>query len=162
MLDLVERPLQKEAIRYCRRVTYLRSLLALAFTKRMPLRRLDGSMSQEKRSRTLDAFSSDPSVRVLLLSLRAGGVGLNLVSAQTIYLLDPWWNPAVEEQAVHRIHRIGQVFPVRVKHYVVQNTVEDRILELQKRKSALIKGALGAADDVSKEMRIEDLRLLFS
>lgn len=119
-------------------------------------------MSQSARSHTLSNFSSDPKLRVLLLSLHAGGVGLNLVSAQTVYLLDPWWNPAVEEQAINRIHRIGQAHPVRVKHFVVQNTVEDRILELQKKKSALVKGALGGNDEESKQMRIEDLRALFS
>ena len=141
-LDLVEKPLRAESICFGR---------------------LDGSMSQSARSATLSRFSADPSLRVLLLSLRAGGVGLNLVAAQSIYLLDPWWNPAVEEQAINRIHRIGQAYPVRVKHFVVQNSVEDRILELQKKKSNLVKGALGGGggDEESKAMRIEDLKHLF-
>jgi len=102
-------------------------------------------------------------VRVLLLSLRAGGVGLNLVSAQTVYLMDPWWNPAVEEQAINRVHRIGQAYPVRVKRFLMQQTVEDRILELQTKKSALVQGALGAGSaDENKAMRVEELKWLFS
>ena len=98
----------------------------------------------------------------MLLSLRAGGVGINLVSAQTVYLMDPWWNPAVEEQAINRVHRIGQAYPVRVKRFFMQHSVEDRILELQRKKSALVKGALGAegAED-AKAMRLEDLKFLF-
>ena len=63
----------------------------------------------------------------MLLSLKSGGVGLNLVAAQTVYLLDPWWNPAVEEQAINRIHRIGQRYPVRVKHFMMSDSVEVRI-----------------------------------
>lgn len=142
MLDLVQRPLSDAGIEY---------------------ERLDGSMSQQARSATLARFASDDTVRVLLLSLRAGGVGLNLVAAQTVYLLDPWWNPAVEEQAINRVHRIGQAYPVRVKHLLMQASVEDRIVELQRKKSALVKGALGAADaEEAKAMRVEDLKLLFS
>jgi SNF2 family DNA or RNA helicase len=99
----------------------------------------------------------------MLLSLRAGGVGINLVSAQTVYLMDPWWNPAVEEQAINRVHRIGQAYPVRVKRFFMQHSVEDRILELQKKKSALVKGALGGGQggDDAKAMRVEDLKYLF-
>lgn len=141
MLDLVQRPLEAEGIVY---------------------ERLDGSMSQQARGATLSRFEHDPAARVLLLSLRAGGVGLNLVAAQSVYLLDPWWNPAVEEQAINRVHRIGQVFPVRVKRFLMQHSVEDRILELQKKKASLVKGALGAQDqEEAKAMRLEDLKLLF-
>ena len=100
---------------------------------------------------TLSRFADDPNVVVMLLSLRAGGVGINLVSAQTIYLMDPWWNPAVEEQAINRVHRIGQAYPVRVKRFFMQQSVEDRILELQKKKSALVKGALGGAQDRGRQ-----------
>ena len=102
-------------------------------------------------------------MRVLLVSLRAGGVGLNLVAAQSVYLMDPWWNPAVEEQAINRVHRIGQAYPVKVKRYLMQQSVEDRILELQSKKSALVKGALGGTSaEESKAMRVEDLKWLFS
>lgn len=141
MLDLVQRPLDDESIGY---------------------ERLDGSLSQQQRSHALERFSDEPSVRVLLLSLRAGGVGLNLTAAQTVYLIDPWWNPAVEEQAIDRVHRIGQAYPVRVKRLLMQESVEDRIMLLQAKKTAMIKGTLGAADEDAKAMRLEDLKMLFS
>merc|ERR1719231_1817968 len=111
-----------------------------------------------QRSATLARFSEDDRVQVMLLSLRAGGVGLNLVAAQTVYLMDPWWNPAVEEQAINRVHRIGQCFEVRVKRFLMQHSVEDRILELQRKKSALVKGALGGQGaEEAKKMKVEDL-----
>ena len=120
-------------------------------------------MAQPARAATLHRFATDDSTRVLLLSLRAGGVGLNLVAAQTVYLLDPWWNPAVEEQAIDRVHRIGQPYAVRVKRFIVQHTVEDRILALQAKKTAMVKGALGARDpSETKAMRLEDLKFMFS
>ena len=142
MLDLVQRPLEAAELRF---------------------ERLDGKLSQPARASVLKRFAARDGPRILLLSLRAGGVGLNLVAAQVVYLMDPWWNPAVEEQAINRVHRIGQAYPVRVKRFVVQHSVEDRILELQKKKSALVKGALGGASaEEAKAMRVEDLKWLFS
>ena len=88
--------------------------------------RLDGSMTAEERRKALRRFREERGVRVLLLSLKAGGVGLNLTAATRVYLLDPWWNPAVEEQAINRIHRIGQRYPVRVKHFMMSDSVEVR------------------------------------
>ena len=87
----------------------------------------------------------------MLVSLRAGGTGLNLTAADHIFLLDPWWNPAVEDQAADRAHRIGQSRPVVVHRIVAQNTVEERILELHARKRALSELALGG------ELRAEGL-----
>ena len=84
------------------------------------------------------------------------------VSAQTLYLLDPWWNPAVEEQAINRIHRIGQCYPVRIKRFLMQHSVEERIMELQRKKEALAKGTLETSKDEAKAMRLEDLKSLFS
>ena len=142
MLDLIQRPLEHADIEY---------------------ERLDGSVSQPQRQATLQRFADNQNVRVLLLSLRAGGVGLNLVAAQTVYLMDPWWNPAVEEQAINRVHRIGQAYPVRVKRFLMQHSVEDRIIELQRKKSALVKGALDAQGaQEAKAKRVEDLKWLFS
>lgn len=142
MLNLVEQPLDAEGLQY---------------------ERLDGKLSQQARSVALRRFASRDGPRILLLSLRAGGVGLNLVAAQTLYLLDPWWNPAVEEQAVNRIHRIGQRYPVRIKRFLMQGSVEERIIELQERKEALAKGALSMADGEHEmqKMGLEDLKLLF-
>ena len=71
-------------------------------------------MSQSQRSQTLHRFSTDTKTRILLISLKAGGVGLNLTAASYLFLLDPWWNPAVEDQAIDRVHRLGQIHPVKV------------------------------------------------
>ena len=107
---------------------------------------------------------------MILLSLKAGGVGLNLTAATKVYLLDPWFNPAVEEQAMDRVHRIGQERPVFVTRFVVRGTVEEKLLELQERKRAICQAALGAEGaggvaDVSREearrMRMADLALCF-
>ena len=106
MLDLVERPLRAAGLHFVR---------------------LDGSMALPAREAALRSLASDDGTRIMLLSLKSGGVGLNLVAAQTVYLLDPWWNPAVEEQAINRIHRIGQRYPVRVKHFMMSDSVEVRI-----------------------------------
>jgi SNF2 family DNA or RNA helicase len=97
--------------------------------------RLDGSTID--RAGVVDRFQRDPEVSVFLVSLKAGGVGLNLTAADHVFLFDPWWNPAVEEQAFDRAHRIGQEKPVFVYRLVAADTVEERILELQREKRAL-------------------------
>ena len=96
----------------------------------------------------------------MLVSIRAGGTGLNLTAADHIFILDPWWNPAVEDQAADRAHRIGQTRPVLVYRLVTQDTVEERILALQDRKRALADAALGGADRATALTREELLTLL--
>mmetsp|Transcript_31110 Transcript_31110/g.91412 ORF Transcript_31110/g.91412 Transcript_31110/m.91412 type:complete len:152 (-) Transcript_31110:35-490(-) len=150
MLDLVEAALQKD--------------------KRLGFCRLDGGMGSDERQRALKTFRSERGVRVMLLSLKAGGVGLNLTAARRVFLLDPWWNPAVEAQAMDRVHRIGQEHPVHVTRFIVRGTVEEKMLELQERKRALCATALGAeldgeSGDLSREearkLRMRDLALCF-
>ena len=97
---------------------------------------------------------------VMLISLRAGGTGLNLTAADHIFLLDPWWNPAVEDQAADRAHRIGQTRPVLVHRLVARDTVEERILALQHRKRALADVALANATDAA--ISREDLLALLA
>ena len=84
----------------------------------------------------------------MLISLKAGGMGLTLTAADHVFIMDPWWNPSVEEQAADRVHRIGQTNPVLVHRLIAQNTIEERILELQKSKTQLatqvLEGTLGA------------------
>lgn len=99
--------------------------------------RLDGKMRRNERAAALDAFKTDDGVEVFLISLRAGGFGLNLVNACRAYNIEPAWNPAVESQAMDRIHRLGQVRPVLVKKLVVKNSIEERMLDVQKRKEEL-------------------------
>ena len=105
--------------------------------------RLDGSTRD--REGVVNAFQTTD-VPVILLSLKAGGTGLNLTAADHVFLLDPWWNPAVEDQAADRAHRIGQDKPVMVYRLVAKDTVEERILELQEKKRRVAEAALGEAD----------------
>jgi SNF2 family DNA or RNA helicase len=96
----------------------------------------------------------------MLISLRAGGTGLNLTAADHVFLLDPWWNPAVEDQAADRAHRIGQDRPVIVHRLVARDTVEERILTLQERKRELAQAAVGDATGAAQITREELLALL--
>ena len=105
----------------------------------IPFLRFDGAMSQKARASVLTQFAASPSTKsgygmVLLLSLRAGGVGLNLTSAKRVYMMDPWWSFAVEAQAIDRVHRMGQDEEVRVTRFVVAGSIEGRMLKVQERK----------------------------
>nr|DAD19846.1 TPA_asm: hypothetical protein HUJ06_021309 [Nelumbo nucifera] len=121
--------------------------------------RFDGKLSQKQRERVLREFSETNERRVLLMSLKAGGVGLNLTAASNVFLMDPWWNPAVEEQAIMRIHRIGQKRRVCVRRFIVKDTVEERLQQVQARKQRMIAGAL--TDQEVRTARIEELKMLF-
>ncbi len=120
--------------------------------------RLDGSTRD--RQAVVDRFQDEAGPPVFLISLRAGGTGLNLTAADHVFLLDPWWNPAVEDQAADRTHRIGQDKPVMVYRIVAEDTVEERILALQERKRALAEAALGEAGEARSITRDELLALL--
>ena len=120
--------------------------------------RLDGSTVD--RAGAVGAFQAEDGPPVMLLSLKAGGVGLNLTAADHVFLVDPWWNPAVEDQAADRAHRIGQDKPVMVYRMVARDTVEERILELQARKRALADAALSEAGGAAAITREDLLALL--
>ena len=162
----------EKAVVFSQWTTFL-DLLEVAFRKDaaaprdVQLARLDGTVSQANREKLLRAFSSAErgAPNVLLVSLKAGGTGLNLVSASRCYLMDPWWNPAVEDQAIHRLHRVGQTRSVRVRRFVVRDSVERRMLEVQGRKGALVDGALNeaakAGGEDARARRIEELKSLF-
>ena len=120
---------------------------------------LDGRTKQ--RSACVDRFQNDQDTAVFLISLKAGGTGLNLTAAQYVFLLDPWWNPAVEAQAVGRAHRMGQKNPVSVYRLIGEDTVEDRVLELQARKRELVQAVLGGVNDAPlRDITRDDLELL--
>ncbi len=125
---------------------------------KIPFVRLDGST--RNRGDVVATFQDEAGPPVFLISLKAGGTGLNLTAADHVFLLDPWWNPAVEEQAADRAHRIGQDKPVFVYRLVTEDTVEERILELQERKRALADAALGDASQAGGITREELLSLL--
>nr|CAB3485843.1 unnamed protein product [Digitaria exilis] len=127
-------------------------------------RRLDGSMPLDVRERGVKEFNTDPEVRVMIMSLKAGNLGLNMVAACHVIMLDPWWNPSAEDQAVDRAHRIGQTRPVTVSRLTIKDTVEDRILSLQEGKRKMIQSALGedqSGDNAATRLTVEDLRYLF-
>jgi DNA repair protein RAD5 len=111
------------------------SLIQPALTRAsIPFLRLDGSMSQQNRAAVLKQFAASKKGVVLLLSLRAGGVGLNLTMAKRVYMMDPWWSFAVEAQAIDRVHRMGQEDEVKVCRFIVKESVEQRMLKIQDRK----------------------------
>lgn len=162
MLDLLEQPLNDAGYHFVR---------------------LDGAMSQTQRQNAVDAFNNDPTVTLFLVSMKAGGLGLNLTAGSRVFLLDPWWNPATEDQAIDRVHRIGQTREVIVYRFIIEGTVEERILELQEKKRNLAQGALSGGalvavgangqllssplsvassnDKLRKQLRVEELQLLF-
>lgn len=121
---------------------------------------LDGSTT--KRQAQIDAFQNDPDIPFFLISLKAGGVGLNLTAADYVIHVDPWWNPAVEMQATDRTHRIGQDKPVFVSKLITKNSVEEKILELQERKKKLVDQLIAADSNFFKNLTSEDIQVLFS
>jgi SNF2 family DNA or RNA helicase len=104
--------------------------------------RYDGSMSAEERNDAVNRFTDKPDCKIMLISLKAGNAGLNLVAASRVIILDPFWNPFIEMQAVDLAYRIGQQNAVEVHRILIQSTVEDRIVELQEKKRALVNAAL--------------------
>ncbi|KAJ3265917.1 hypothetical protein HDU77_003391 [Chytriomyces hyalinus] len=116
VLDLIQEPLKNAGFQFTR---------------------LDGKMARADRNTAMTRFKTDPAISVLLLSLKAGGVGLNLTAASRVYIMEPYWNPAVEAQAIDRVHRMGQTRVVNTIRFIAKGTIEDNILELQRRKTKL-------------------------
>ncbi len=139
LLDLVEIRLKAKDIRFSR---------------------LDGSTRH--RDQVVSSFQKEDGPPVMILSLKAGGVGITLTAADHIYILDPWWNPAAEDQAADRAHRIGQENPVFIHRLVARDSVEDKILQLQKKKRALAEGVIGDASKNADLSKDEILNLLNS
>ncbi|KAL4095121.1 hypothetical protein PRIC1_008499 [Phytophthora ramorum] len=124
--------------------------------------KLSGNMSMAARDRTIKAFRDDPMVTAFLISLKAGGVALNLTVASHIFLMDPWWNPAAENQAIDRTHRLGQFKPIQATRFIIAGTVEERILKLQEKKQLIFEGTVGANVSAICRLTEEDLRFLFA
>ncbi|HRI26050.1 MAG TPA: DEAD/DEAH box helicase [Ferruginibacter sp.] len=122
----------------------------------------DGSTSAADREKAIQNFQNNDECRVFLISLKAGGVGLNLTAADYVYIVDPWWNPAVEQQAIDRTHRIGQTKNIFAYRMICIDTIEDKILQLQERKKKLASELI--ADDASfvKALSKADVEYLFS
>ncbi|KAG0178617.1 hypothetical protein DFQ28_004123 [Apophysomyces sp. BC1034] len=140
MLDLMEEPLMTSGFKYCR---------------------YDGSMPSHMREKSLHALRTDPDCLVMLISLKCGSLGLNLTAANRVILTDIWWNPAVEEQAIDRVHRIGQRLPVHVVRLIMNKTIEEKIVQLQQRKAQIAKGALGDGVIKNSKLTTKEIRSLF-
>jgi non-specific serine/threonine protein kinase len=122
----------------------------------------DGSTTAIDREKAIQGFQNDETCRVFLISLKAGGVGLNLTAADYVYIVDPWWNPAVEQQAIDRTHRIGQTKNIFAYRMICKDTVEDKILKLQEKKKALAADLITDDAGFVKNLTREDLEYLFS
>jgi superfamily II DNA or RNA helicase len=121
---------------------------------------LDGATRD--RQQRVERFQNDPDCSLFLISLKAGGLGLNLTAAEYVFLLDPWWNPAVEAQAVDRAHRIGQTHQVFAYRLIARDTVEEKILQLQGSKRDLAAAIIGEDNSLIRNLQREDLELLLS
>jgi DNA repair protein RAD5 len=128
----------------------------------IPYLRFDGSMAQKARAAVLTEFANRTKGCVLLLSLKAGGVGLNLTCASNVFMMDPWWSWAVESQAIDRVHRMGQTQEVKIVRFVVDQSIEEKMLRVQDRKK-FIASSLGMMNEDQKKLqRIEDIKELLS
>lgn len=149
-LDLIQRALEDHHITYTR---------------------LDGRMSRPARGQALDVFRTDPRIHVILVSISAGGLGLNLTTANKVYVMEPQYNPAAEAQAIDRVHRLGQVREVETVRFVMKDSFEEKMLELQEKKRKLasftvdrekdVRGLVGGTRADATRKRLEDLRSLF-
>ncbi|KAH6589432.1 hypothetical protein BASA50_004429 [Batrachochytrium salamandrivorans] len=143
MLDILQEALHKANIHCCR---------------------YDGTMKRAEREHTLFQFKSNENISVMLISTKCGSTGINLTAANFVILVDPWWNPMIEEQAIGRVHRIGQTLPVQVIRLVIKDTIEEKVISKQKEKLDMIEGAIGIAG-ASKDQSLtkqEWMDLLFS
>ena len=125
-----------------------------------PYAYLDGQT--RNRAEVVERFQTDPACNLFLVSLKAGGLGLNLTAAEYVFLLDPWWNPAVEAQAIDRAHRIGQTQPVFAYRMIARDTVEEKILDLQRSKRQIADAILEGEGQSLRDLTAEDLRMLLS
>ncbi len=128
----------------------------------VPFEYFDGSTSATERERAIQNFQNNDDCRVFLISLKAGGVGLNLTAADYVYIVDPWWNPAVEQQAIDRTHRIGQTKNIFAYRMICVDTIEDKILQLQERKRILAKELIADESSFVKTLTKADVEYLFS
>lgn len=122
---------------------------------------LDGSMTPQQRQKSIEYFMNNTDVEVFLVSLKAGGVALNLTEASRVFIVDPWWNPAAEWQSADRCHRIGQRRPCVITRLCVEDSVESRIVMLQEKKANLIQGTVNNDEVAMDKLSPEDMQFLF-
>lgn len=160
LLDQVDAALESggKVLIFSQFVQFLRLMRSQFDGRKLPYAYLDGS--SQDRSAQVERFQKDPACRIFLISLKAGGYGLNLTAADSVILADPWWNPAVESQAIDRAHRIGQQKVVNAYRLAIRGTVEERILKLQTQKRGLVEAALNDQAPMMEglsESELEDL-----
>ncbi|MVN21568.1 DEAD/DEAH box helicase [Mucilaginibacter arboris] len=141
MLQLISKELKKADIPFCY---------------------LDGKTAAASRKAEVTRFQEDENIKVFLISLKAGGVGLNLTAADYVYLVDPWWNPAAEQQAIDRTHRIGQTRKIFAYKMICKDTVEEKILQLQQKKKNLADELINEESGFVKKLTKDDIAFLFS
>lgn len=130
--------------------------------KGIPYVYFDGSTSSTDREKAIQKFQKEDKCRVFLISLKAGGIGLNLTAADYVYIVDPWWNPAVEQQAIDRTHRIGQTKNIFAYRLICKDTIEEKMLILQERKRALASDLVSEDNAFLKKLTQDDIAFLFS
>lgn len=123
--------------------------------------KLQGSMLPLQRDNTIKHFMENPQVEIFLVSLKAGGVALNLCEASQVFLMDPWWNPSVEWQSMDRVHRIGQKRPIRITRFCISDSIELKIIELQEKKANMIHATINHDDAAVNRLTPDDLQFLF-
>ncbi|KFY36493.1 hypothetical protein V494_05025 [Pseudogymnoascus sp. VKM F-4513 (FW-928)] len=122
---------------------------------------LDGSMTPAQRQASINAFMTDPTIECFLVSLKAGGVALNLTEASHVFIVDPWWNPAAEWQSADRCHRIGQCRPCSITRLCIEDSVESRMVMLQEKKSNMIRSTINNDEAAMESLTPEDMQFLF-
>jgi DNA repair protein RAD16 len=122
---------------------------------------LDGSMTPIQRQKSIEHFMNNPDVEIFLVSLKAGGVALNLTEASRVFIVDPWWNPAAEWQSADRCHRIGQKRPCVITRLCIEDSVESRMVQLQEKKANMINGTINNDKTSMEKLTPEDMEFLF-
>jgi superfamily II DNA or RNA helicase len=160
--EIEENTGRHKALVFSQFTSMLQLIRAALEEKGIPYLYLDGSVAAEERKRAVAQFQEEDDTRIFLISLKAGGVGLTLTAADYVYLVDPWWNPAVEQQAIDRSHRIGQEKKVFAYRMICRDTVEEKILQLQERKKSLASDLIADETGFVKKLTREDVDYLFS
>ena len=152
---------QHKVLIFSQFTTYLDILSAELDSLGIAYYKLTGSTTKEQRAKLVDNFQQEEQVKVFLISLKAGGTGLNLTAADYVFLVDPWWNPAVEAQARDRSHRIGQTANVFSYKFITKDTIEEKIIKLQARKQKVAKDLISIENNVLKNLDITEIKALF-
>lgn len=161
MRNIREKTGQHKIVVFSQFVKMLKVIEARLIEENIAYEYLDGESSQKARKNSVNNFQEDKKCRVFLISLKAGGTGLNLTAADYVFLVDPWWNPAVENQAIDRCYRIGQDKKVFAYRMICKDTIEEKIIGYQKKKQAVASEIIKAEENFMKQLTFEDIKNLF-